>query len=118
MSYDCPECGWDPPDNGDFDRYIINKKLFRKKKVVMIGDFWVPVDKKEFFKGYKPNPKYDTKTNTFKNSEWNYKDGNGNQIYPIIKNFGKYSNIYGCGSDWVEVHCCPKHGEFQFSNGT
>ena len=42
----------------------------------------------------------------------------GRLIYPVYSNFHTTSNMNGTYDDWLEVHCCPRHGEFKIQNGT
>ena len=42
----------------------------------------------------------------------------GRLIYPVYSNFKTVSTMNGTFDEWLEVHCCPKHGEFKISNGS
>lgn len=42
----------------------------------------------------------------------------GRLIYPVFSEFHTISNMNGYYDEWLEVHCCPRHGEFKMENGT
>lgn len=42
----------------------------------------------------------------------------GRLVYPVFSKFHTISNMNGTFDEWMEVHCCPRHGEFKIENGT
>ena len=93
--YECPKCGWDDELDFPLDKYIV----IENKGIKILVNYWIPENDDPL------SPCIENKDVTAQVDK---------KIYPVMSDF---TRCYFGERDWIELHCCPVHGEFSYHNG-